>query len=63
MISIGKTPLAQVFIGQKTVSKIYLGNKLIFDGEQWKFALFTLDSHYLRSSDGFILIPHQEANV
>jgi hypothetical protein len=40
-----------------------LGNILIFDGEQWKFALFTLDSHYLRSSDGFILIPYQEANV
>ena len=34
MINIGKTPLAQIFIGQKTVSKIYLGNKLIFDGEQ-----------------------------
>ena len=34
MINIGKTPLAKVLIGQKIVSKIYLGNKLIFDGEQ-----------------------------
>ena len=63
MINIGKIPLAQIYLGKKPVSKIYLGNILIFDGEQWKFALFTLDSHYLRSSDGFILIPYQEANV
>ncbi len=53
--------IGKVFLGNLPVAMAYLGNKLIFNGEQWLNCLISLDSYHLLSKDNFKLQPKLEA--
>lgn len=58
--SSNQNTIGQIFLGTKPISLAYLGNKLIFNGEQWLNCLISLDNFYLLSSDGYKLQPKME---
>jgi hypothetical protein len=43
------------------IAMAYLGNKLVFNGEQWLNCLVSLDNIYLLSKDNFKIQPRMEA--
>jgi hypothetical protein len=49
--------VGRAFLGSLPIGSVYLGSKLIFNGEQWIDCLISLDSFYLETSDGFKLRP------
>ena len=49
--------IGRVYLGSLPIAAAYLGNKLIFNGEQWVDCLLSIDSFYLETSDGFKLKP------
>ena len=53
--------IGRVYLGSLPITAAYLGNKLIFNGEQWLNCLVSLDSIYLLSKDSFKLQPKMEA--
>lgn len=62
-LSITKTStptIGKVYLGSLPIGKIYLGDKLIFNGEQWLYCLVTSELLYLETSDGFKLRPYME---
>lgn len=59
--SSSQTTIGKAYIGSLPIAMAYLGNKLIFNGEQWLNCLITKDDIYLLSKDGFKLQPKMEA--
>lgn len=53
--------IGKAYLGSLPIAMAYLGNKLIFNGEQWLNCLISLDSYHLLSKDGFKLQPKMEA--
>ena len=53
--------IGKVYLGILPIASAYLGNKLVFNGEQWLNCLVSLDSIYLLSKDNFKLQPKMEA--
>lgn len=53
--------IGKAYLGSLPIAMAYLGNKLIFNGEQWLNCLITKDDIYLLSKDGFKLQPKMEA--
>lgn len=53
--------IGKVYLGILPIASVYLGNKLVFNGEQWLNCLVSLDSIYLLSKDSFKLQPKMEA--
>lgn len=49
--------IGRAYLGSHPIGLVYLGNKLIFNGEQWIDCLISIDSFYLETSDGFKLRP------
>lgn len=49
--------IGKAYLGTLPIALAYLGNKLIFNGEQWLYCLVSSDSLYLQTSDGFKLRP------
>lgn len=61
-ISSSTQPLiGKAFLGNLPIAMAFLGNKLIFNGEQWLDCLISLDGYYLLSKDDFKLQPKMEA--
>ena len=55
------------YLGNIKIAKAYLGNKLVFDGEQWIWCLATYDPKentwlWLETKDGEKLQPKLEVN-
>lgn len=55
------TAIGKAYLGTLPIAMAYLGNKLIFNGEQWLYCLVSSDSLYLETKDGFKLRPIMEA--
>ena len=53
--------IGKAYLGTLPIALAFLGNKLIFNGEQWLNCLVSLDSIYLLSKDNFKLQPKMEA--
>ena len=53
--------IGKAYLGNLPIALAFLGNKLIFNGEQWLNCLVSLDSIYLLSKDSFKLQPKMEA--
>ena len=53
--------IGKVFLGNLPIAMAYLGNKLIFNGEQWLNCIVSLDSLYLQTKDGYKIQPKMEA--
>lgn len=56
-----QSTIGKVFLGSLPIAMAYLGNQLVFNGEQWLNCLITKDDVYLLSKDGFKLQPKMEA--
>lgn len=53
--------VGKVYLGTLPIAMAYLGNKLVFNGEQWLNCLISLDNVYLLSKDNFKIQPKMEA--
>lgn len=53
--------IGKAYLGTLPIALAYLGNKLIFNGEQWLYCLISSDRYYLVSKDNFKLQPKMEA--
>lgn len=53
--------IGKAFLGNLPIAMAFLGNKLIFNGEQWLNCLISFDNIYLLSKDNFKLQPKMEA--
>lgn len=53
--------IGKAYLGSLPIAMAYLGNKLVFNGEQWLNCLVSLDNIYLLSKDNFKLQPRMEA--
>lgn len=53
--------IGKAYLGSLPIAMAYLGNKLIFNGEQWLDCLISFDNFYLLSKDNFKLQPRMEA--
>ena len=53
--------IGKAYLGTLPIALVYLGNKLIFNGEQWLNCLVSLDDIYLLSKDNVKLQPKMEA--
>lgn len=53
--------IGKAYLGSLPIAMAYLGNKLVFNGEQWLNCLVSLDSIYLLSKDNFKIQPRMEA--
>ena len=56
-----QSTIGRVYLGSLPIAMAYLGNKLVFNGEQWLNCLVSLDSIYLLSKDNFKIQPKMEA--
>ena len=60
-----RNTIGSIFLGDGAkgipIKLAYLGNKLIFNGEQWLNCLISLDNVYLLSKDNFKIQPKMEA--
>lgn len=56
-----KLAIGKIFLGSVPIAIAYLGNQLVFNGEQWLNCLISNDYVYLLSKDGFKLQPRMEA--
>lgn len=56
-----KPTIGKVYLGTLPIAMAYLGNKLVFNGEQWLNCLISLDNVYLLSKDNFKIQPKMEA--
>lgn len=66
-IRLGSLLLDKIYLGDIKIAKAYLGNKLVFDGEQWIWCLAAYDSEkevwlWLETEDGEKLQPKLEVN-
>lgn len=66
-IRLGSLLLDKIYLGDIKIAKAYLGNKLVFDGEQWIWCLAAYDSKtetwlWLEDKDGEKLQPKLEVN-
>ena len=53
--------IGKVYLGSLPIAMAYLGNKIVFNGEQWLNCLVSLDNIYLLSKDSFKIQPRMEA--
>lgn len=53
--------IGKAYLGSLPIAMAYLGNKLVFNGEQWLNCLVSLDNIYLLSKDNFKIQPRMEA--
>lgn len=61
LTSSSQPTVGKVYLGTLPIAMAYLGNKLVFNGEQWLNCLISLDNVYLLSKDNFKIQPKMEA--
>lgn len=61
LTSSSQPTVGKVYLGALPIAMAYLGNKLVFNGEQWLNCLISLDNCYLLSKDNFKIQPKMEA--
>ena len=64
-IKLNSLLLDKIYLGDVKIAKAYLGNKLVFDGEQWIWCLATYDPKqdtwlWLEAKEGEKLQPKLE---
>ena len=57
---LGPFSIDQIYLGNIKISKAYLGQHLVFDGNQWTWCLLTSDNCWLQTSDGLKIRPKLE---
>ena len=53
--------IGKAYFGSLPIAMAYLGNKLVFNGEQWLNCIVSLDGLYLQTKDGYKIQPKMEA--